>query len=256
MAKRAKERLAADDVADAFPADVQYAKQKIARLSSLRDISPGARILDVGAGLGEFVAACNSLGYRACGIEPWAAARTQSRALSERLAVPVELVDGRAEAIPFADGSFDVVHANSVLEHVAELPAAFAEVHRVLKPGGIFWFSAASAVCPFQSEISLFPFFGWYPDAWKRGIMQWAVRQRPELVGNTSAPAVNWLTPGSVRRQLGRHGFTDIRDRWDLRREDEGGRLYVIVLRLIRLGRITRRLADMVVPECSYAALK
>ena len=43
---------------------------------------------------------------------------------------------GRAEALPFAEASFDVVWCTDVLEHLADLPAALAQIARVLKPGG------------------------------------------------------------------------------------------------------------------------
>jgi 2-polyprenyl-6-hydroxyphenyl methylase/3-demethylubiquinone-9 3-methyltransferase len=47
---------------------------------------------------------------------------------------------GRLERLPFADGAFDVVVAADVLEHVPDLPAAVAELARVLAPGGGFAF--------------------------------------------------------------------------------------------------------------------
>jgi 2-polyprenyl-6-hydroxyphenyl methylase/3-demethylubiquinone-9 3-methyltransferase len=47
---------------------------------------------------------------------------------------------GRLERLPFADGAFDVVVAADVLEHVPDLPAAVAELARVLAPGGGFGF--------------------------------------------------------------------------------------------------------------------
>ena len=40
-------------------------------------------------------------------------------------------------ALPFADASFDVVHAHQVLQHVAEPVAALREMHRAVRPGGI-----------------------------------------------------------------------------------------------------------------------
>ena len=47
---------------------------------------------------------------------------------------------GRLERLPFADGVFDVVVAADVLEHVPDLPAAVAELARVLAPGGRLMF--------------------------------------------------------------------------------------------------------------------
>ena len=40
-------------------------------------------------------------------------------------------------ALPFADGSFDVVHAHQVLQHVADPVAALVEMRRVCRPGGL-----------------------------------------------------------------------------------------------------------------------
>jgi ubiquinone/menaquinone biosynthesis C-methylase UbiE len=53
-------------------------------------------------------------------------------------------VDGRvadAERIPYDDDSFDLVVGHAVLHHIPDLPAAFREVLRVLKPGGRFVFA-------------------------------------------------------------------------------------------------------------------
>ncbi|QWT18407.1 class I SAM-dependent methyltransferase [Bacillus sp. NP157] len=47
----------------------------------------------------------------------------------------IEAVD--MTAMSFAEGSFDLVIANHVLEHVGDLPAAMAELARVLAPGGL-----------------------------------------------------------------------------------------------------------------------
>lgn len=52
---------------------------------------------------------------------------------------PGPLVDdlGAADALPYADGSFDLVLCTQVLEHLPEPQAAVAEMHRVLAPGGV-----------------------------------------------------------------------------------------------------------------------
>jgi SAM-dependent methyltransferase len=51
--------------------------------------------------------------------------------------VPVELQPGDVYALPFADASFDVVHAHQVLQHLTEPVRALRELRRVLKPGGV-----------------------------------------------------------------------------------------------------------------------
>jgi SAM-dependent methyltransferase len=43
----------------------------------------------------------------------------------------------RAESLPFRDRSFEEVHASHVLEHIPDLERAMAEIHRVLRPGGL-----------------------------------------------------------------------------------------------------------------------
>jgi len=49
-------------------------------------------------------------------------------------------------SLPFRDASFDVVTANMVVEHLEDPGSSFAEVARVLKPGGIFLFHTPNAM--------------------------------------------------------------------------------------------------------------
>ena len=51
---------------------------------------------------------------------------------------------GRLERLPFTTGSFDAVVAADVLEHLPDLPAAVAELARVLAPGGSFLFDTVN----------------------------------------------------------------------------------------------------------------
>ena len=48
----------------------------------------------------------------------------------------VELAVGDAVRLPVPDGAFDAAVSTQVYEYVADMPAALAELHRVLKPGG------------------------------------------------------------------------------------------------------------------------
>ncbi|HIN93775.1 MAG TPA: class I SAM-dependent methyltransferase [Alphaproteobacteria bacterium] len=122
--------------------------------------------------------------------------------LAARFGVSFDIRGGVAEDIPFPDDHFDVVIATSVMEHVTDLEQSLSEVHRVLKPGGIFWFNSASAMRPAQDEIRGFPLFGWYPDIVKKRIMMWVKDHRPHLVGHTAVPALHWWTNRRARNCL------------------------------------------------------
>jgi ubiquinone/menaquinone biosynthesis C-methylase UbiE len=54
-----------------------------------------------------------------------------------------------AEALPFDDDSFDVVHSKDSLHHMHDPPRALAEYHRVLKPGGVALIVEANRYNPF-----------------------------------------------------------------------------------------------------------
>jgi SAM-dependent methyltransferase len=235
---------------------IAWARTVFTRLRRVTALPERPRVLDVGAAAGSFVYACTQLGYPCDGVEPWSEARRASGALSARLGVRLDVVEGSAERIPFPNESFDVVHASSVMEHVRDLDASLAEISRVLKRGGVLWFNSASSLCPMQDEISGFPLFGWYPDALKVSIMKWARDHRPALVGYTETPAFHWFTPRKARAILWRNGFRRVYDRWDLRGETEGGMGYRIALRAIRSSRALRLCADVVVSGCSFAAVK
>jgi ubiquinone/menaquinone biosynthesis C-methylase UbiE len=48
----------------------------------------------------------------------------------------VEFIEAEAESLPFADGNFDVVISNGVIDLIPDKDAVFSELHRVLAPGG------------------------------------------------------------------------------------------------------------------------
>lgn len=97
-------------------------------------LAPGMRALDVAIGTGGVAAAaCGIVGPegRVVGIDPSAGMLRQARA-----AVPIPLLQGVAEALPFRDGAFDFLSMGYALRHVADLERTFGEYRRVLKPGG------------------------------------------------------------------------------------------------------------------------
>jgi demethylmenaquinone methyltransferase/2-methoxy-6-polyprenyl-1,4-benzoquinol methylase len=96
-------------------------------------LSTGAEVLDVGIGTGlvarEALALIGPQG-RLVGVDP-------SPGMMGEVKLPgVELVRGRAEALPRSDASSDFISMGYALRHIADVNAAFSEFFRVLRPGG------------------------------------------------------------------------------------------------------------------------
>jgi ubiquinone/menaquinone biosynthesis C-methylase UbiE len=97
-------------------------------------IGAGSRVLEVGCGTGNYIAAIQAATGCSCwAIDPseemLAAARSGSAGVTFQL--------GRAERLEFEPGSFDLVFSVDVIHHVEDHTAYFQEVYRVLKPRGL-----------------------------------------------------------------------------------------------------------------------
>jgi 2-polyprenyl-6-hydroxyphenyl methylase / 3-demethylubiquinone-9 3-methyltransferase len=90
---------------------------------------PGAPLLDVACGGGVLAPHVDD-GYDHLGLDLCASALGKARQHG------VTAVQGDAAALPFPDGTFDVVVAGEMLEHVPDAPRVVAELSRVLAPGG------------------------------------------------------------------------------------------------------------------------
>ncbi len=94
----------------------------------------GQRILEVGCGRGDVLLELAKTGHDCFGIEP---SRHMIK-FCERLP-GVTLLHGTADHLDFPDESFEIVFSQQVIEHLHpdDVPNHFAEVLRVLKPGGL-----------------------------------------------------------------------------------------------------------------------
>ena len=92
---------------------------------------PGARLLEIGSGLGHLVGQLED-SFKTFGMDINHWAIKESKAVVEETA----LQTASAEEIPFADGAFNVVIIKHIVEHLPNPEKAVAEIGRVTAPGG------------------------------------------------------------------------------------------------------------------------
>jgi ubiquinone/menaquinone biosynthesis C-methylase UbiE len=96
----------------------------------------GKRVLEIGVGLGADHQRFAESGATLWGIDLTARAVEHVRRRFQLFGLHSDLAAGDAENLQFPDASFDLVYSWGVLHHSPDTPKAFAEVHRVLRPGG------------------------------------------------------------------------------------------------------------------------
>lgn len=176
------------------------------------------RSLEIGAGTGYF-----SLNMLQAGVVDEATCTDISPGMvatlarnAQRLGLTVKAARADAESLPFADSSFDLVLGHAVLHHLPNLRRAFAEFHRVLRPGGRIVFAGEPsrvgdrlASLPKRGAVALAP-------VWRS-----LIRARP-----AAAPApgsvddarhdlerfvdIHAFAPSDLSRHARRGGFVDV----------------------------------------------
>lgn len=189
-------------------------------------LTPGMRLLDVGCGRGEMLAAFHSHALDCTGLD------LAPSAGSLAPQVPVSLCNVTTDIFPCQDASFDAVFLKSVIEHMVDPAHLLAECKRVLKPGGLLlvltpdwgsvlhvFFEDATHVHPYmpkglreallmhgfaqaQSELLCHHKALWHPGAPRMlADLLWrmlTVPQARSLAAATGLPFVRW----SVERQI------------------------------------------------------
>jgi arsenite methyltransferase len=112
----------------------------VANPFSLGALSPGEHVLDLGSGAGmDSLVAAQMVGAEGSmtriDMTPGMLERAR-RAADELGAANVRFVHGEAESLPFESESIDVVLSNGVIDLIPDKDTAFAELYRVLRPGG------------------------------------------------------------------------------------------------------------------------
>jgi len=103
-------------------------------------VTPGERVLDLGSGAGvDSLIAAQMVAPegRVTGIDMTSEMLAKARAAAAEMgAIDVTFVEAEAEQLPFAAATFDVVISNGVIDLIPDKDAVFAELYRVLVPGG------------------------------------------------------------------------------------------------------------------------
>ena len=106
--------------------------QAIDALLDAAHVGRASRVLDVGTGAGDAARHAVARGAEATGVDV-AAAMVE---IAARRTTTATFVQAAATDLPFADGSFDAVVGNNVIQHIGEPGRAACELKRVLAPGG------------------------------------------------------------------------------------------------------------------------
>ncbi len=120
----------------------------------------GLRALDVGCSAGFIADELAAAGARTSGVDIDEPGLARAR---ERFGDRVDFRLARGEALPFPDGSVDVVVLNHIYEHVVDADAVVADIHRVLAPDGVLYLGVGHRRQVLEPHYRL-PFLSWLPE--------------------------------------------------------------------------------------------
>jgi SAM-dependent methyltransferase len=186
------------------------------------DLPPDSVALDVGCGEGKHaVRLAIHFGFEVLGVDPVQRhldlAREARRDEPDEISSRVSFSRGTATELPVSDASVDLVWCRDVLVHVKSLDDAYAEIARVLRPGGraLVYQLVATPLLSDSEAAALFPVMGVVPTSMERVVTDVA----------------------TARSGLQVDADVDVASEWGEYAEEESGRASQALLRFARLRR-------------------
>lgn len=177
----------------------------------------GRRVLDVGCGGGYLSEELAGAGLEVTGIDLSHRSIQAARNHAQSQGLRIEYLPAAAEALPFAEASFDFICCCDVLEHVPDPDVVIREISRVLKTGGLFFYDTINrTVFSWVTMIKILQ--DWKSTAiLDKNVHCWNMFLKPrELVGimgrhhlknlETKGLSPSWNLPGhylNLRRRVG-----------------------------------------------------
>ncbi|MFO0910619.1 MAG: class I SAM-dependent methyltransferase [Isosphaeraceae bacterium] len=184
---------------DRFLSHIAGAEVRGAALAA--GLPSSGKVLEVGCGTGGFLVAASRLGREVVGVDIASRWLVVARRRLDDHGIEVPLVLAEAERLPWPDRTFDLVVADSLIEHLDRPDLALFEWARVLRPGGslLLW-------SPNRRTMGVDPHLGvwgvgWLPRSWVSPYLR--LRGRSEWPPHT-------LSPQEARQLARRAGFTRV----------------------------------------------
>ncbi|HEU5239853.1 MAG TPA: class I SAM-dependent methyltransferase [Pyrinomonadaceae bacterium] len=118
---------------------LETARRKLLDQAALRPLS---RVLEIGCGTGSFSILIKQIhaDVDVIGLDPDPKALARAKRKTERAGVSIQFDRGFSDSLPYDEGTFDYVFSSMMFHHlkIEEKEKTLREVHRVLKPGGLF----------------------------------------------------------------------------------------------------------------------
>jgi len=232
-----------EDCADHYATERERTPYFRAQLAIVHSMLAGerGRILDIGCAAGGDIPGYRARRFSVVGID------LASRMLEfahGRFADDPEVHFCRAdvEHLPFTDQSMDHVVCLGVFEFLKDYNAALAEIHRVLRPGGLAIFAIPSAISLYNVTYVLTG--ATIRPLWRA--LKRVMRRKPADVSTKSAVHPNLCVPSKYRALLRQYGFTPQRERYS----------NLFVYPLDRFPKLDEHVVAALEPLCSVPLLR